>query len=277
MSTTTSCTSTSSAPAPWRALFSTHLTQTPNREFALSTAALSPSNQPLPHVRTCGFRGFFPSPNLSPPAVEALQQSGVGLNPDVFESDMLSFTTDARMEKVRDLDAADGEVEGVFWVKEVMSQWRVRGRGVVIGGEEEERARGEVWGWLREKGQNQDGDGEWNWDRMVTTYFANHTPVMRGLFTLSYPILCAGKRLTIPGSFKAPPPGQPKTELPADSPLKPGQKVHDLHDSVARRHFRVVVIKPEVVERLDLSDYENPRRWRWALEGGRWVEVELWP
>ncbi|RMJ21800.1 hypothetical protein PHISP_07325, partial [Aspergillus sp. HF37] len=78
-------------------------------------------------------------------------------------------------------------------------------------------------------------------------------------------------------SFKAPPPGQPKVELPADSPLKLGQKVHDLHDSVARRHFRVVVIKPEVVERLDLSDYENPRRWRWVLEGGRWVEVELWP
>ncbi|RMJ20483.1 hypothetical protein PHISP_08647, partial [Aspergillus sp. HF37] len=102
----------------------THLSQTPNREFAVSTATLSPSNQPTPHVRICGFRGFFPTPNLSPPAVEALQQSGVGLNPDVFESDMLSFTTDARMEKVRDLDGADGAVEGVFWVKEVMSQWR---------------------------------------------------------------------------------------------------------------------------------------------------------
>lgn len=68
----------------------------------------------------------------------------------------------------------------------------------------------------------------------------------------------------------------------------------DIHDRVARRNFRVVVIIPEVVERLDVTDYENPGRWRWSIEDGdgsgdrakagkegesrgRWVEVELWP
>lgn len=69
----------------------------------------------------------------------------------------------------------------------------------------------------------------------------------------------------------------------------------DIHDPVARRNFRIVVIIPEVVERLDLNDYENPQRWRWSIMDGedgsdekakgakegesrdRWVEVELWP
>lgn len=40
----------------------------------------------------------------------------------------------------------------------------------------------------------------------------------------------------------------------------------------------MVVIVPEEVERLDLSDFENPGRWKWTLVGdGRWEEVELWP
>lgn len=97
------------------------------------------------------------------------------------------------------------------------------------------------------------------------------------------------------GSFKAPQPGHPKSEAPSDPALKLGHKVDDIHDPIARRNFRVVVIIPEVVERLDLNDYENPRRWRWSIMGGedgsdkkvkgveegesrgRWVEVELWP
>lgn len=52
-----------------------------------------------------------------------------------------------------------------------------------------------------------------------------------------------------------------------------------------------MVIIPEVVERLDLTDYESPKRWKWVVEGadgfeeavkygkrdGKWAEVEVWP
>lgn len=92
------------------------------------------------------------------------------------------------------------------------------------------------------------------------------------------------------GSFKAPPPGHPKSEEPPSS-LKPGQKISDdeLDDPVARSNFRVVAIIPEEVEKLDVSDYEKPVRMRWTFHEdgkgefggderrGRWEGVELWP
>lgn len=88
------------------------------------------------------------------------------------------------------------------------------------------------------------------------------------------------------GSFKNPPPGQPRSQSPSDPDLQLGQKVTDLHDPVARANFRVVVIQAEEVERLDLSNPEDIRRWRWTLvgqsntegqSGGHWAECELWP
>jgi pyridoxamine 5'-phosphate oxidase len=69
--------------------------------------------------------------------------------------------------------------------------------------------------------------------------------------------------------------------VPDDSELGLGQKVTNLHDPVARKNFRVVVILPEEVERLDLSNQEDPRRWKWTLvndeTGSHWVKTELWP
>lgn len=100
---------------------------------------------------------------------------------------MPTFTTDVRMEKVRDLEACN-KMEGVFWVKEVMSQWRVAGRGVVVGeeGAEEEKKREVVWEGVRVRpgmdGKGVGETGEWSWKRMVTSYFANHSPVLRGVF-----------------------------------------------------------------------------------------------
>lgn len=88
------------------------------------------------------------------------------------------------------------------------------------------------------------------------------------------------------GSFKSPPPGQPRSQKPSDPALEKGQKVTDLHDPVARRNFRVVVIQPEEVELLDLSNQEDVRRWKWMLvhannkegkPGSQWVETEVWP
>lgn len=173
------------------------------------------------------------------------------------------------MEKVGQIQPSESdtgnEVEMVFWLKDVGSQWRIKGVAFVIGdsngGSAEDRAREEIQRGLRVR--SDDGREDWTWERQVTIYFANHTPVLRG-------------------SFKTPPPGQPKSQKPQDPSLELGEKVKDLHDPIARKNFRVVVVRPQEVERLDLSDYENPQRWTWTLveddtQPGRWEEVELWP
>ena len=76
----------------------------------------------------------------------------------------------------------------------------------------------------------------------------------------------------------------PRSQEPENSALAMGQRVTDLHDPVARGNFRVVTIIPEEVERLDLSNQEDMRRWKWTLSksGGKgeqsdWTETELWP
>lgn len=44
-----------------------------------------------------------------------------------------------------------------------------------------------------------------------------------------------------------------------------------------------MIIRVEEVDRLDLMDHAESKRWRWAFVGdddggaGRWEEVELWP
>lgn len=94
------------------------------------------------------------------------------------------------------------------------------------------------------------------------------------------------KLTTFPGSFRNPPPGQPRSELPSNPDLRLGQKVINLQDSVARENFRVVLILPEEVEQLDLSDLDDVRRQKWTLlmdeededgPDGKWVETEIWP
>ena len=60
-----------------------------------------------------------------------------------------------------------------------------------------------------------------------------------------------------------------------------GQKVGDLHNSIARANFRVVIIKPDEVEQCDISDPAKARRWKYTFteaEGeGKWETEELWP
>lgn len=103
---------------------------------------------------------------------------------------MLSLTTDIRMEKASQIQPLDSgsfvgnDVEMVFWLKDVASQWRVKGAAFLIGDSEwnsveEGRAREEIQKELRVR-PGESGDG-WTWERQVTTYFANHSPVLRGL------------------------------------------------------------------------------------------------
>ena len=88
------------------------------------------------------------------------------------------------------------------------------------------------------------------------------------------------------GSWKNPPPGTPTKGQEPDNDHQLGQKVQDLHDPIARENFRVVVIRPEEVEMLDLTDPATARRKLYTFvvkkdpgaEGkGEWKEEELWP
>lgn len=56
-------------------------------------------------------------------------------------------------------------------------------------------------------------------------------------------------------------------------------KVEDLHDHYSRKNFRAVVIKPEEVEQLDLSDPEKAFRHKFTYDesSGEWKMEELWP
>ncbi|GKZ23156.1 hypothetical protein AbraIFM66951_002093 [Aspergillus brasiliensis] len=234
-------------PAPYLPLLTTHLTSSPtSTSITLTTLSTPPlSKTPLPRSRTVEFRGFFPTLNLHSSAIQSLKDQHIGLNPDIYESEMIALTTDKRMEKVQELESSGGVVEAVFWLREVGNQWRVRGKGVIIGddiqGEKEREARGFVERGLRRKENIGKGDGD--------------------------------------GSFKNPPPGTPRSQQPENPELKLGQKVEDLKDKVARENFRVVVIRPEEVERLDINDPSNPIRTRWTAvrDGEEWEEVDLWP
>jgi pyridoxamine 5'-phosphate oxidase len=87
------------------------------------------------------------------------------------------------------------------------------------------------------------------------------------------------------GSFRQPPSGESKS-IPPEEGYGLGQKVSSLDDEIARKHFRVVVILPTQVDRVDLSDGAKPWRQLYTYkageadaetEAGKWVEEELWP
>lgn len=61
--------------------------------------------------------------------------------------------------------------------------------------------------------------------------------------------------------------------------LKLGEKIEDLNDPIARKHFRVVIIKPDEVESVDLSDPSRARRQQYTYkqESGDWTHREAWP
>ncbi len=117
----------------------------------------------------------------------------------------------------------------------------------------------------------EEGKESWSWNTELTAHFGNLNPMMRG-------------------SFKNPTPGSPVSVPPKDSSLSLGQKVMDLHDKVARSNFRLIIIKPDEVEQVDLSNPAEARRWNFTYVGpnggkdsqagedvGEWKKEELWP
>jgi hypothetical protein len=129
----------------------------------------------------------------NPPGDETLGRR----NPAIYESDLLTFTTDVRMDKVSQIlsnsdRAAGGDIEVAFWIKDVMNQWRVKGKAFIIGGDSADRvemkAREEIWKWMRrrepgaESAASRGAERAWSWEREITAHFANLSPIMRGGF-----------------------------------------------------------------------------------------------
>lgn len=197
---TTAQHASSAAPAPWKASFLSHLNdQMDSPEFVLATLHSAPAGSPtplVPHARFCIFRGMWAE-------LPSNKHNTAPMNPRVFESEMPTFTTDVRMQKVPELfgsgaghaksesqaqgSGGGGPVEAVWWVKEVKIQWRIKGEAFVIArdieGEGAESSgvrtvKSEVG--KRMKVVEEGKEGDWSWQKELTGHFGNLSPAMRG-------------------------------------------------------------------------------------------------
>ncbi|KAF4446113.1 hypothetical protein F53441_10224 [Fusarium austroafricanum] len=246
--------------APWRSAFLSHVNKMDSPTFMLSTLHHNESSV-VPRSRTVVYRGTWAEIPVNP-------KNQAPLNPPLYESDLLTITTDVRMEKIAELSTdgknvpqsgGGGPVEAVFWALETKTQWRLRGHAYLLGQDVDDpsasNVKQEIEKHMRLK--NKDDSRSWSWGKEITAHFGNLSPGMRG-------------------TFRNPPPGTKRDEKPAPG-LGMGQKVEDLDDEIARKNFRVVVIVPEEVDQVDLSDPEDGRRWNYQLVGGYWEKAELWP
>ncbi|KAK4574853.1 hypothetical protein LTR86_001695 [Recurvomyces mirabilis] len=279
----TSSTSTPQ-PAPWKAQFLDHLSKMDSPEFVFSSLTPAPNKaspvEYLPRARYCIYRGLWAE-------LPENKHNDAERNERCFESEMPTFTTDVRMNKTFEVFASSsghakereqaqgsgggGPCEAVWWIKgDTMVQWRMQGEAFVVGpdiegeGEQSKESSGvrtvksELGGRMRVV--KEDGKDQWSWKRELRGHFGNISPGMRG-------------------SFKNPPPGLPVDKPYDESKNQIGQKVGDLDDEVARENFRVVVIKPEMVESVDLSDPTKARRQQYMYDesSGKWSHIETWP
>ncbi|CAK4030460.1 zn 2cys6 transcription factor like [Lecanosticta acicola] len=265
--------------APWKATFKEHISKMQSPEFVFSSLHPAPQGSPVPYVpraRYCIMRSFWAE-------LPDNKHNTAPMNDRIYESDMPVFTTDVRMQKPFELFSSSsgkadreglvkgsgggGPVEAVWWVKDVMVQWRMKGEAFVIGPDIEEEgeqssgvrtAKSELG--KRMRVVKEEGKEGWSWKTEVTGHFGNMSPGMRG-------------------TFAAPPPGQPVSAPYDDQKLKLGEKVESLDDPVARENFRVVVIKPEEVESVDLSDPKQSRRqvYKFDEHTQSWSHEECWP
>lgn len=247
-------------------------------EFVLSTVTKAPKDAPVPYIpraRFCIFRGFWAE-------LPENDKNTAEKNPRVFESELFTFTTDVRMQKVGELfgtssgkadrdelvhgSGGGGPVEAVWWVKDNGMQWRVRGHAFVVANDIEENdessgvrtVKSEVGSRMRVVEEGKEGD--WSWKKEIDGHFGNLSPGMRG-------------------SFKAPPPGRPTKEPYDEKKNQLGTKVETIDDSAARENFRVVIIKPEWVEITNVGGTEDCRRYQYEYEpsSGDWNTTETWP
>jgi pyridoxamine 5'-phosphate oxidase len=161
--------------------------------FALGTIASKMSgSEPVPRVRYCVFRGMWTH-------ADSDARNLAEANPNVYESDCLMMTTDARMSKVHHLfhspcDGEDvslgsgggGSVEGVFWMPEAMTQWRIAGDAWVVAPDIDDISKDGVKltrERLTERMRVLEGKKmpEWSWSRELTHVFGAQSPAIRGI------------------------------------------------------------------------------------------------
>lgn len=103
-------------PAPWRGLFAEHVAAMQSPEFTLGTIRRVPASSGFglddgkgsritPRARTCVFRGLWASLPVNP-------KNNAELNPDWYESEMPTFTTDVRMDKIPELWEEEAQLPG---------------------------------------------------------------------------------------------------------------------------------------------------------------------
>ena len=189
------------AAAPWRPLFNTHISKMDSPEFVFtSLEATKDKDAPVPYVpraRTCVFRGMWAE-------LPENKHNQAPRNEPVYESDLLTLTTDVRMDKIPQIvkssevqedvsgSGGGGPVEAVFWVKDVMTQWRFRGKAYIVGQDIEQSettTTGGVGTVKHEIGQRmrlvkKDGEDSWSWATELTAHFGNLSPGMRGRWVI---------------------------------------------------------------------------------------------
>ena len=96
-------------PAPWRAAFVSHVEKLKSPTFTLSNlhpiSSSSSSDSAIkfgPRARTVVYRGMWAALPVNPKNTAELNPEGV------YESDLLTITTDCRMEKIRELFKSQG-------------------------------------------------------------------------------------------------------------------------------------------------------------------------
>lgn len=120
----------------------------------------------------------------------------------MYESDLPTFTTDVRMEKVAQIfgtsaghaesneqiqgSGGGGPVEAVWWNEEAGTQWRVKGRAFIVAGdiEDSEESSG-VRTVKSEVGRrmrivDESNLKEWSWTRELVGNFGNQSPGIKG-------------------------------------------------------------------------------------------------
>lgn len=204
MSTTSKRTPTQQAP--WKKEFLGHVSRMESPEFVLSTLAIAPPNSStpyLPRARYCIYRSMWAE-------LPENKHNKATLNPKIFESDLPSFTTDVRMEKVSQLfessaghadreklvqgSGGGGPVEAVWWVNtdNLKVQWRIKGRAFIVGPDiESDEGSSGVRTVKSEVGERmrcveQGKESEWSWKRELDGHFGNSSPGIRGSRRLSF-------------------------------------------------------------------------------------------
>lgn len=182
--------------APWKSTFISHISKLESPEFVFTSLHPAPPSSPTPYVprvRYCIYRGMWAE-------LPENKHNDAPQNERMYESEMPTFTTDVRMEKVGDLFASSdghategrqvqgsgggGPVEAAFWIKDVGTQWRMKGEAYVVG--EDIEGEGKQSSGVRtvksEVGTRMRPvkEGEWSWGTELTAHFGNCSPRMRG-------------------------------------------------------------------------------------------------